>query len=91
MKLHITTIIAIGASLGLSSCTKFLEEDPKSTPTSPMYMLQDTVPNKSVPTLPNAPIGMKEEACVTTNSGQTTIILPKCGNSIMPLLKTVTQ
>mgnify|MGYP001653217067 CR=1 FL=1 len=31
MKLHITTIIAIGASLGLSSCAKFLEEDPKST------------------------------------------------------------
>ena len=37
MKLHITTIIAIGASLGLSSCTKFLEEDPKSTPTSQFF------------------------------------------------------
>ena len=37
MKLHITTIIAIGASLGLSSCAKFLEEDPKSTLTSQFF------------------------------------------------------
>ena len=37
MKLHIITIIAIGASLGLSSCGKFLEETPKSTPTSQFF------------------------------------------------------
>ena len=29
MKSHISIIIAIGISIGLSSCAKFLEEDPK--------------------------------------------------------------